>query len=100
MFLIGEATRRLRCDIPAGHHLSATPSGWSANYAVASITLVQNIRQASLGRNVAVISALMESDVEFVAADNPHASRLMLHLLAAFAEHEREMISQRTKAAL
>jgi DNA invertase Pin-like site-specific DNA recombinase len=24
----------------------------------------------------------------------------MLHLLAAFAEHEREMISQRTKAAL
>lgn len=53
-----------------------------------------------LARNVAFISALMEGDVEFVAADNPHASRLMLHLLAAFAEHEREMISQRTKAAL
>jgi DNA invertase Pin-like site-specific DNA recombinase len=53
-----------------------------------------------LGRNVAFISALMESDVEFTAADNPHASKLMLHLLAAFAEHEREMIAQRTKAAL
>lgn len=53
-----------------------------------------------LGRNVHFIAGLMESGVEFVACDNPHASRLMLHLLAAFAEHEREQISQRTKAAL
>ncbi|MGD0189969.1 MAG: recombinase family protein, partial [Rhizomicrobium sp.] len=30
----------------------------------------------------------------------PHASRLVLHVMAAFAEHVREMISQRTKAAL
>jgi len=43
-----------------------------------------------LGRNVAFISALMESNVEFVCCDNPHATRLMLHMLAAFAEHERE----------
>jgi DNA invertase Pin-like site-specific DNA recombinase len=53
-----------------------------------------------LGRNVAFISALMESQIEFVACDNPHANRLMLHMLAAFSEHEREQISQRTKAAL
>ena len=32
--------------------------------------------------------------------DNPHATRLTLHILAAVAEHEREMIAQRTKAAL
>jgi hypothetical protein len=42
----------------------------------------------------------MESGVDFVAADNPHANKLMVHLLAAFAEHEREQISQRTKDAL
>jgi DNA invertase Pin-like site-specific DNA recombinase len=30
----------------------------------------------------------------------PHANRLTLHLMAAMTEHEREMISQRTKAAL
>jgi len=30
----------------------------------------------------------------------PYANRLTLHLMAAMAEHEREMISQRTKAAL
>lgn len=53
-----------------------------------------------LARNVAFISSLMEGGVEFVAADAPYANKLMLHILAAFAEHERELISQRTKSAL
>lgn len=53
-----------------------------------------------LGRNVAFIASLMDSGAEFVACDNPHANRLLLHMLAAFAEHEREQISERTKAAL
>ena len=53
-----------------------------------------------LSRNVAFISNLMESRVDFKAVDNPHANRLMVHLLAAFAEHEREQISTRTKDAL
>lgn len=53
-----------------------------------------------LARNVAFIANLMESGVEFIAADNPHANKLMLHMLAAFAEHEREQISKRTKDAL
>ena len=53
-----------------------------------------------LARNVHFISGLMESGVDFVAADNPHANKLMVHMLAAFAEHEREQISQRTKDAL
>lgn len=53
-----------------------------------------------LARSVHFISGLMEAGVDFVAVDNPHANRLMLHLLAAFAEHEREMISLRTKSAL
>jgi len=53
-----------------------------------------------LGRNLHFISGLMESGVDFMCCDNPHANKLMLHLLAAFAEHEREMISERTKAAL
>jgi DNA invertase Pin-like site-specific DNA recombinase len=53
-----------------------------------------------LARNVYFISGLMESGVEFVAVDMPQANRLTIHILAAVAEHEREMISQRTKAAL
>jgi len=53
-----------------------------------------------LSRNVALISALMDGKVDFVAADNLHATRLTLHILAAVAEHEARMISDRTKAAL
>ena len=53
-----------------------------------------------LARNVAFISKLMESGVDFVAADFPQANRLTVHILAAVAEHEAAMISQRTKAAL
>lgn len=53
-----------------------------------------------LGRNVAFISSLMEAGIDFVAADAPYANRLMLHILSAFAEHERSIIAERTKAAL
>lgn len=53
-----------------------------------------------LARNVAFVSSLMESGVEFVAADAPYANRLMIHIMSAFAEHERALISERTKAAL
>ena len=53
-----------------------------------------------LSRNLAFIATLMDSGVEFVAVDNPHANRLTLHILAAVAEHERHMIADRTKAAL
>jgi DNA invertase Pin-like site-specific DNA recombinase len=53
-----------------------------------------------LSRNVAFIATVMESGAEFVAVDNPHANKLTVHILAAVAQHEREMISERTKAAL
>lgn len=53
-----------------------------------------------LARNVAFVANLMESGVEFVAVDMPMANRLTVHILAAVAEHERDAISARTKAAL
>jgi DNA invertase Pin-like site-specific DNA recombinase len=53
-----------------------------------------------LARNVHFISGLMDAGVEFVACDMPHANKLTIHILAAVAEHEREAISARTKAAL
>ena len=53
-----------------------------------------------LARNVQFISSLMKSDVDFTAVDFPKANRLTVHILAAVAEHEAEMISARTKAAL
>lgn len=53
-----------------------------------------------LSRNVAFISTLMESGVEFKSVDNPYAERFTLHILAAVAEKERADNSQRTTAAL
>src|SRR6202049_933180 len=53
-----------------------------------------------LSRNLAFIATLMDSGVEFVAVDNPHANKLTIHILAAVAQHEREMIGQRTRDAL
>jgi len=53
-----------------------------------------------LGRNVAFVANLIESGVELVAVDNPTANRMMLQMLAVFAESEAKAISERTKAAL
>ena len=53
-----------------------------------------------LSRDVEFTANLMNSDVDFVAVDFPQANRLTIHILAAVAEHEREMISKRTKDAL
>jgi DNA invertase Pin-like site-specific DNA recombinase len=53
-----------------------------------------------LARNVHFISGLMESGVEFVAVDFPSANKLTVHILAAMAEYEREMIAKRVKEAL
>ena len=53
-----------------------------------------------LARNVYFVSQLLESGVEFVAADMPTANKLTIHIIAAMAEHERDMIAHRTKAAL
>jgi DNA invertase Pin-like site-specific DNA recombinase len=53
-----------------------------------------------LARNVAFIATMMESGADFVACDQPFASRLTLHILAAVAEDEARRISERTKAAL
>jgi DNA invertase Pin-like site-specific DNA recombinase len=53
-----------------------------------------------LSRNLAFIARLMDAGVEFIAVDNPHANKLTIHILAAVAQHEREMIAERTRAAL
>jgi DNA invertase Pin-like site-specific DNA recombinase len=53
-----------------------------------------------LARNVHFISGLMERGVKFCAVEFPDADPLMLHIHAAMGEHERRMISARTKAGL
>lgn len=53
-----------------------------------------------LSRNLAFLISLQEAGVPFVCADNPNANELTLHILSVLAQHERRVISERTRAAL
>ena len=53
-----------------------------------------------LARSCAMIASILTSGVDFVAADMPLANRFTIHILAAVAEYEARLISERTKAAL
>jgi DNA invertase Pin-like site-specific DNA recombinase len=53
-----------------------------------------------LSRNVEMIARLMESSLEFVAVDFPHANRFTIHILAAVAEYESRLISERMKQVI
>jgi DNA invertase Pin-like site-specific DNA recombinase len=83
----GKRADRPQLDIAIGH----------AKFAGARLVVAKLDR---LARNVAFLSALMEAKADFVCCDNPHATPLTLHILAAVAEDEARRISDRTKAAL
>lgn len=53
-----------------------------------------------LARNVHFVSGLLETGVDFVAADMPQANKVMIQMHAVMSEWERDQISARTKAAL
>ncbi len=53
-----------------------------------------------LSRNVAFLAQLQDSGAHFTAADMPEADEFTVHILAAVAQRERKLTSDRTKAAL
>ncbi len=53
-----------------------------------------------LSRNAEFLFKLHNAGVKFIALDMPEVTTLMLGVLATVAQHERETISARTKAAL
>lgn len=53
-----------------------------------------------LSRDAAFLLTLRKAGVDIVAADMPNAGTLEFGIRAVFAQHEREEISKRTKAAL
>lgn len=53
-----------------------------------------------LSRDLHFLSTVMKSGIQFVCCDQPNSGTLVLQVLAAVAEEERRMISERTKLAL
>lgn len=53
-----------------------------------------------LSRDAHFLLTLQKEGVDFIAVDMPHADRFTVGIMAMVAQKEREMISQRTKAAL
>jgi DNA invertase Pin-like site-specific DNA recombinase len=53
-----------------------------------------------LSRDAAFLLTLQNAGVDFVACDMPDANKLTVGIMALIAQHEREAISTRTKAAL
>jgi DNA invertase Pin-like site-specific DNA recombinase len=53
-----------------------------------------------LSRSVGFIFTLRDAGARFLCADLPELNTLTLGVFAALAQHERELISERTKAAL
>ena len=53
-----------------------------------------------LARNVHFVSGLIETGVDFIAADMPNANKVMIQMHAVMSEWERDQISERTKAAM
>lgn len=53
-----------------------------------------------LSRNVGFLFALRDAGVDFRCVDMPDLNTLTLGMFATIAQHERELISERTRAAL
>jgi len=53
-----------------------------------------------LSRDIHFITSLEKAGIGFTVCDFPFANKFTIHIFAALAQYERELISQRTKAAL
>jgi len=102
----GIAVQAWHADVQSGKRVSDTlterpglSAALAASQAAGVPVLVSKLDR--LSRDVHFISGLMAHKVPFLVAElGADVDPFMLHLFAALAEKERNLISQRTKAAL
>lgn len=87
-------------EVESGRKKSRVELLKAIRHAKATRSILVIARLDRLARNVSFTANLMESEVDFVACDMPHANKFTIHVMAALAEQEAELISKRTKAAL
>ena len=87
-------------EVESGKNAERPELGTAIEYAKQNHATLLVAKLDRLSRDLHFITTLEKSGVDFVCADMPDANRLTIHLIASIAQHERELISQRTKAAL
>ena len=86
-------------DVDTGSNNDRPGLTWAISVAAASDAVLVVAKLDRLSRQVEFIARLMNT-IDFKVAETPQADKFQLHMYAAFAELERDMISKRTKAAL
>ena len=81
-----------KSDRPVLRGAIRSAAHWGATLVIA--------RLDRLSREVSFLFSLRDAGVDFVALDLPELNTLTLAVTAGMAQHERELISQRTKAGL
>jgi len=77
---------------PALQEALAACRRWQATLVIAKLD--------RLSRDAHFLTGLHNAGVKFVAVDMPEANEMVVTIMAAVAQAERRMISERTKAAL
>ena len=87
-------------EVESGKNAERPELNLAINYAKNNHATLLVAKLDRLSRDLHFITTLEKSGVDFVCADMPDANKLTIHLIASIAQHERELISQRTRAAL
>ena len=94
-FIIAEYT-----EVESGKHDNREQLHAAISHAQRSSATLVIAKLDRLSRNAGFIFALRDSGVDFICADMPEANTLTIGIFATIAQYEREIISERTKAAL
>lgn len=100
VFIRGDTIIAEFTEIESGKRNDRPQLELALEYAAANKATLTIAKLDRLSRDVHFISGLLKRNVPIKACDIPNADNFQFHIMAAVAEKEREMISQRTKAAI
>lgn len=87
-------------DIESGAHNNRPELQKAITHCLATGATLLIAKLDRLSRNAAFLLQLQDSKVKFIACDMPQADHFMVGIMALLAQKERDLISERTKAAL
>lgn len=86
-------------DVDTGSNNDRPGLAWGLTVAAQTNAVLVVAKLDRLSRQVEFIARLMNT-IDFKVAETPQADKFQLHMYAAFAELERDMVSRRTVSAL